>query len=213
MVIPLVLQLSRDFLENTPCHHTNYNMEKREKPTQELVTETAEAIWARGERVSYPKVRELLRCRNQDLVPLMHAVLSDPRQKRKASDEIPQAQQLLRKAIATEQRDIWVEQLDEIEEQTEELRGKLASTQTALDGANARIADLSAQLASAKAETEAIRSVSEAQTAPLLETVSGVIRQQTERAEIAELRMRITELEAAKPAAPEIVPCTKWTAT
>ena len=182
-----------------------------EKPTQEIVNAAAEAIWARGERVNYEKVRAILQCRKAELVPYMQSVLNDPRQKRVENGRFKHALEALRQATAVEQGAIFGEQLTEIAEENDALREELASTQAALGSAQERIADLTSQLASAKVETEVTRTVSQAQTAPLLSVVSSVIAQQTERAEIADLKLRLAEIESSMPKSPVIVPCTKWT--
>lgn len=183
-----------------------------EKLTQELVNAAAEAIWARGERASYEKVRVMLKCRKAELGAFMQSVLNDPRQKLGENGEIKDALEGLRQATAAEQYAFFGEQLTEIAEENDAMRAELAETKSALESAQALIADLRSQLASAKAETEVTRTVSQAQTAPLLSVVSSVIAQQTERAEIADLKLRLAEVESAMPKAPEIVPCTKWTA-
>ena len=183
-----------------------------EKPTQEIVNAAAEAIWARGERASYESVRGMLQCRKAELVPYMRSVLNDPRQKRVENGEIRHSLEMLRQAAAAEQHALWMEQITEIAEENDALRANLASTEAELKISQARIADLKSQLATAKAETEVTRTVSQAQTAPLLSVVSSVIAQQTERAEIADLKLRLAEIESSMPKSPEIVPCTKWTA-
>lgn len=198
-----------DLIKNAPLGSYLLYMAKL---TQEMVDRAAVEIWESGQVVTYSAIRERLHCRKSELVPYMQQICNDPRQKRKACKEIGQALDLLRQAIAAEQRELWSDQVAEIVGENGELSVKLAATEAALESAEARIAELTTELATAKAETEVTRSTARAQTGPLLEVVSTVISQQRERAEIADLKLRLAQLEAARPTTPEITPCTKWTA-